>query len=88
MNAVVDAYRSESGGEAIQKDLAPIKNRWNGQMRQAVLSKDKAKREELEQFRADVISYRNAWQFLSQIVPGSRKISRVIALVCDTPLTL
>jgi type I restriction enzyme, R subunit len=33
-----------------------------------VLSKDKAKREELEHFRADVISYRNAWQFLSQIV--------------------
>lgn len=68
MNAVVDAYRSESGGEAIAKALAPIKNRWNGQMRQAVLSKDKSKREELGQFRADVISYRNAWQFLSQIV--------------------
>jgi type I restriction enzyme R subunit len=33
-----------------------------------VLSKDKAKREELEHFRADVLSYRNAWQFLSQIV--------------------
>lgn len=68
MDAVTDAFLADSGGEAIQQALAPIKNRWNGQMRQAVLSKDKVKREELEQFRADVISYRNAWQFLSQIV--------------------
>ncbi|CCQ13373.1 MULTISPECIES: type I restriction endonuclease subunit R [Nocardiaceae] len=68
MGAVADAFLADSGGETIAKVLAPIKNRWNGQMRQAVLSKDKAKREELEQFRADVISYRNAWQFLSQIV--------------------
>lgn len=68
MDAVADAFLADSGGEAIANVLAPIKNRWNGQMRQAVLSKDKAKRDELEQFRADVISYRNAWQFLSQIV--------------------
>ncbi|PTR24203.1 type I restriction enzyme R subunit [Rhodococcus sp. OK519] len=68
MDAVADAFLTYSGGEAIAKSLAPIKNRWNGQMRQAVLGKDKAKREELQQFRADVISYRNAWQFLSQIV--------------------
>ncbi|OBG53691.1 restriction endonuclease [Mycolicibacterium fortuitum] len=68
MDAVADAFLADSGGEAIANALAPIKNRWNGQMRQAVLSKDKAKRDELEQFRADVISYRNAWQFLSQIV--------------------
>ncbi|MFD4266873.1 type I restriction endonuclease subunit R [Rhodococcus sp. NPDC058481] len=68
MDAVADAFLAHSGGEAIAKVLAPIKSHWNGQTRQAVLSKDKAKREELEQFRADVISYRNAWQFLSQIV--------------------
>lgn len=68
MDAVANAFLSDSGGEAIAATLAPIKNRWNGQMRQAVLSKDKAKRNELEHFRADVISYRNAWQFLSQIV--------------------
>jgi type I restriction enzyme R subunit len=68
MDAVADAYLADSSGEAIAQALAPIKNRWNGQMRQAVLGTDKAKREELERFRADVISYRNAWQFLSQIV--------------------
>lgn len=68
MHAVADAFLADSGGEAIAKALSPIKNRWSGQLRQAVLSRDKAKREELEHFRADVLSYRNAWQFLSQIV--------------------
>jgi type I restriction enzyme R subunit len=33
-----------------------------------VLSKDKAQKESLKSFRADVLGYRNAWQFLSQIV--------------------
>ena len=68
MDAVADAFLADSGGEAIAKALSPIKARWSGQLRQAALSKDKAKREELEHFRADVLSYRNAWQFLSQIV--------------------
>jgi type I restriction enzyme R subunit len=68
LDAIADAFLADSGGEAIAKALSPIKNRWSSQLRQAVLSKDKAKREELEHFRADVIGYRNAWQFLSQIV--------------------
>lgn len=68
MDAVADAFLSDAGGEAIAKALSPIKNRWSGQWRQARLSKDKAQREALEQFRADVLGYRNAWQFLSQIV--------------------
>lgn len=68
MDAVADAYLLDAGGEAIAKALAPIKNTWGGAWKQAVLTKDKAKREELKAFRADVFSYRNAWQFLSQIV--------------------
>lgn len=68
MDAVADAYLTEAGGEAIAKALSPIKSRWSGQWRQAVLSKDKKLKEELEAFRADVLGYRNAWQFLSQIV--------------------
>lgn len=68
MNAVADAFLADAGGEAIAKVLSPIKNRFTGQWRQATLSKDKAAREALEQFRADVLAYRNAWQFLSQIV--------------------
>ncbi|MFI7590230.1 type I restriction endonuclease subunit R [Micromonospora sp. NPDC049359] len=68
MNAVADAFLNDAGGEAIAKSLSPIKNRWSGQWRQAVLAKDKAQKEHLESFRADVLAYRNAWQFLSQIV--------------------
>jgi type I restriction enzyme, R subunit len=68
MNAVADAFIKNTGGEAIAKSLSPIKNRWSGQWRQAVLSKDKKQKDDLESFRADVLAYRNAWQFLSQIV--------------------
>ncbi|MFI2062627.1 DEAD/DEAH box helicase family protein, partial [Streptomyces mirabilis] len=68
MDAVSDAFIEDAGGEAIAKALSPIKNRWSGQWRQAVLSKDKAQKEFLKSFRADVLGYRNAWQFLSQIV--------------------
>ena len=68
MDAVADAFLADAGGEAIAKVLSPIKNRWSGQWRQAMLAKDKTQKEELEHFRADVLGYRNAWQFLSQIV--------------------
>lgn len=68
MNAVADAFLESAGGEAIARALSPIKNRWSGQWRQAVLSKDKKQKVGLESFRADVLAYRNAWQFLSQIV--------------------
>src|SRR5699024_582424 len=68
MEDLADAYINEQGGEAIRKKVSPIINRWNGHLRQAHLSKDKTRREKLEAFRSDVFSYRNAWQFLSQIV--------------------
>jgi type I restriction enzyme R subunit len=68
MDAVADAFLLDAGGEAIAKTLAPVKNRWTGLWRQAVLSKDKNQKAQLETFRADVLGYRNAWQFLSQIV--------------------
>jgi len=48
--------------------MGPIKNRWQGQWTQAKVRKDKDLKTLLQSFRADVISYRNAWQFLSQIV--------------------
>ncbi|MFL9654857.1 type I restriction endonuclease subunit R [Streptomyces sp. PB17] len=68
MDAVADAFLDDAGGEAIAKALSPIKNRWTGQWRQARLAKDKARKEALQGFRVDVLGYRNAWQFLSQIV--------------------
>ena len=68
VDAIADAFLNDAGGEAIAKALSPIKSRWNGELRQAVLKKDKARREALESFRVSVLSYRNAWQFLSQVV--------------------
>jgi type I restriction enzyme R subunit len=68
MDAVADAFLSDAGGEAIARTLSSIKNRWTGQWRQAVLAKDKVQKEALQSFRSDVLAYRNAWQFLSQIV--------------------
>lgn len=68
MEKVAHSYLADEGGEAVAKALGPIKNRWSGQWQQAKLKKDKPQREALVSFRADVIGYRNAWQFLSQIV--------------------
>lgn len=68
MEDLADAYINEQGGEAIRKKVSPIINRWNGHLRQATLSKDTVRRKNLEAFRSDVFTYRNAWQFLSQIV--------------------
>ncbi|NWN87108.1 MAG: type I restriction endonuclease subunit R [Micrococcaceae bacterium] len=68
MKDLADAYIDDEDGEAVRKLVSPIINRWNGYMRQATLSKDTNRREELEAFRSDVFKYRNAWQFLSQIV--------------------
>lgn len=68
MRAVAHAYMEKLGGEAIQKALGPIKFAWSTGLRKARLTGDKVRYEELVQFRSDAISYRNAWQFLSQIV--------------------
>ncbi|MFF7058420.1 type I restriction endonuclease subunit R [Achromobacter spanius] len=68
MEAVASAYLTDAGGEAIAKVMGPIKHRWQGQWTQAKVRKDKALKQSLQSFRADAISYRNAWQFLSQIV--------------------
>lgn len=68
MEAVASAYLDDANGEAIAKAMGPIKHRWQGQWTQAKVKKDKALKQALQSFRADAISYRNAWQFLSQIV--------------------
>ena len=68
MAAVADAYLSDAGGEAIAKALGPIKGRWQSEWNHARRTKDNELKDSLRSFRADTISYRNAWQFLSQIV--------------------
>jgi type I restriction enzyme R subunit len=85
LNAVADAYLQDTGGEAIAKALSPIKNRWISQLREAVQSKNDARRDELVSFRADALGYRNAWQFLSQIVdyqdPGLHRRAILVTLL-------
>ena len=68
MEAVADAYLSDAGGEAIARAMGPIKERWQAAWKRARLSEDNELKDSLRSFRADTISYRNAWQFLSQIV--------------------
>lgn len=68
LELVADAYLSDAGGEAIARALGPVKANWATRWREARLTKDKVKQDALTQFRVDVFSYRNAWQFLSQIV--------------------
>ena len=68
MEAVADAYLSDAGGEAIARAMGPIKERWQSEWRRASSCKDNELKDSLRSFRADTISYRNAWQFLSQIV--------------------
>lgn len=68
LHAVAEAYIEKKGGEAIQQALGPIKHAWVSELQKAKLTHDKERYEELKEFRSDVINYRNAWQFLSQIV--------------------
>ncbi|MDY0909520.1 type I restriction endonuclease subunit R [Microbacterium sp. CFBP9034] len=71
LDAVVAAYQEKKGGEAIQHSLGPIKHAWVTGLQQAKLAGDKERYDELKQFRSDAISFRNGWQFLSQIVDFS-----------------
>lgn len=68
LRAVAEAYIKAQGGEEIRKRVGPITILWTTELRKANLTGDKERYAELKQFRADAISYRNAWQFLSQIV--------------------
>lgn len=81
MRAVAQAYMDKLGGEAIQKALGPIKFAWSSGLQKARLTKDKTRYEELKQFRSDAISYRNAWQFLSQIVDYDDEDLRLRAIL-------
>lgn len=68
LRAISDAYLAEKGGEELQRLCGPIKHAWNGQLKQARIHKDKQREDELLSFRADLIAYQHAWEFLSQIV--------------------
>lgn len=81
LRAVAEAYSAEQGGEEIRKHLGQITILWTTELRKAKLTDDKERYEELKQFRSDAISYRNAWQFLSQIVDYDDEDLRLRAIL-------
>ncbi|WP_349826755.1 type I restriction endonuclease subunit R [Brevibacterium litoralis] len=68
LRQVAEAYLADQDSEAVEQAVSPIVRAWKQQVNQAKLKTDKDRYETLKAFRSDVISYRNAWQFLSQIV--------------------
>ncbi|MGC0252601.1 type I restriction endonuclease subunit R [Pseudactinotalea sp. Z1748] len=62
---ISEAYLTGAGGEAIGKVLNPVVLRWNEALQSA---STKAEKEEVLAFRSYARTYRNAWDFLSQVI--------------------
>ena len=68
LDKLADAYIAREDSETLQSLVSPIRARWNDHMRDARLKQDKEAYEEGKSFRANLIKYAHAWEFLSQIV--------------------
>ena len=68
LDKLADAYIAREDSETLQSLVSPIRGRWNDHMRDARLKLDKEAYEEGKTFRANLIKYAHAWEFLSQIV--------------------
>ena len=68
LDSLADAYIAREDAETLQGLVSPIRARWNDHMRDARLKLDKEAYEEGKSFRANLIKYAHAWEFLSQIV--------------------
>lgn len=68
LDSLADAYIAREDAETLQGLVSPIRGRWNYHMRDARLKHDKEAYEEGQSFRANLIKYAHAWEFLSQIV--------------------
>ena len=68
LDKLADAYIAREDAETLQGLVSPIRARWNDHMRDARLKQDKEAYEEGKSFRANLIKYAHAWEFLSQIV--------------------
>lgn len=68
LDKLADAYIAREDSETLQSLVSPIRGRWNSHMRDARLKQDKEAYEEGKSFRANLIKYAHAWEFLSQIV--------------------
>lgn len=68
LDKLAEAYIAREDSETLQSLVSPIRGRWNDHMRDARLKLDKEAYEEGKSFRANLIKYAHAWEFLSQIV--------------------
>lgn len=68
LDELADAYIARADSETLQALVSPIRARWNNHMRDARLTVNKQAYEEGKTFRANLIKYAHAWEFLSQIV--------------------
>lgn len=68
LDKLASAYVAREDAETLQGLVSPIRARWNGHMRDARLQIDKEAYEFGKSFRANLIKYAHAWEFLSQIV--------------------
>ncbi|MCU9518746.1 type I restriction endonuclease [Corynebacterium sp. ES2794-CONJ1] len=68
LDKLADAYIAHEDAETLQGLVAPIRARWNDHMRDARLKLDKEAYDTGKSFRANLIKYTHAWEFLSQIV--------------------
>lgn len=67
-DAVVKAFVTEQGNNALSGKLQPITHRYRSQYTSAAAAKDKSGIERLEMFRKDVGTYVRLYDFLSQIL--------------------
>src|SRR5690625_4578297 len=68
LDKLAAAYIAREDAEALQGLVSPSRARWNDHMRDARLKLDREAYEEGKSFRANLIKYAHAWEFLSQIV--------------------
>ena len=68
VEAVTEAFHSGASGERLQSLISPIKNRWRGRYRQAVVKNNEEDKKTVLDFRKNLEVYKKAWEFLSQIV--------------------
>ncbi|WP_082028500.1 type I restriction endonuclease subunit R [Corynebacterium humireducens] len=68
LQSLADAYIARQDAETLQGLVSPIRARWNNHMRQARQTHNKEAYKEGTAFRANLIKYAHAWEFLSQIV--------------------
>lgn len=68
LEQVSDAFLDNASHEVLRRKVAPIVDAWFGALKQARATKNSEAYEEVKAFRSNLVKYRHAWEFLSQIV--------------------